>query len=172
LIALGDSSASRRLEDLVHSARLMTSSALERLEVSRRLETTAALNGTLFAVARLMRLVGHADFWPHLERELKDLGIHTCFVTRYLPGSFATSTYLFGFSSVEQLPGDLAGRSFPSAALLPNELLRRPRQHAMLAQTLVSRRQAIGTLFLSFTAKDIATYEPFSAVIALELARS
>lgn len=172
LLALGDSSASRRLEDLVHSARLMTSGALERLEVSRRLETTAALNGALFAVGQLIRLVGHPDFWPHLERELTDLGIHTCFVTRYLPGSFATSSYVFGFSSVEQLPSDLTGRSLPSAALVPNELLRRPRAYPMVVQALVCRRQAIGTLFLSFTAKDIATYEPFAAVIALELARS
>jgi DNA-binding LacI/PurR family transcriptional regulator len=172
LIALGDSNASRHLEDLVHSARLMTSSALERLEVSRRIETTAALSGTLSAVARQMRLVGHPDFWTHLERELSELGIHTCFVTRYLPGSFAISTYLFGFSSVERLPGDLAGRSFPSAALVPNELLRRPRPHATIVQALVARRQAIGTLFLSFTAKDIATYEPLASVIALELARS
>jgi phosphoserine phosphatase RsbU/P len=171
LIALGDSNASRRLEDLVHSARLMTSSALERLEVSRRLETTAALNGTLFAMARLMRLVGHPDFWGHLERELIEIGIHTCFVTRYAPGSFATSTYVFGFSSFEALPGDLAGRTFPSPALIPNDLLRRPRAHPMLVQALVSRRQAVGTLFLSFTAKDIASYEPFAAVISLELAR-
>jgi DNA-binding LacI/PurR family transcriptional regulator len=172
LSALGDSAASRRLEDLVHSARLMTSGALERLEVSRRLETTAALNGALVAVARLMRLVGHPDFWTHLEREVTDLGIHTCYVTRYVPGSLVSSSYVFGFSSVEALPRDLLGRVFPSAALVPGELLRRPRAYGVVVQALISRRQPLGTLFLSLTARDIATYEPFAAVIALELAQN
>jgi DNA-binding LacI/PurR family transcriptional regulator len=172
LLALEDVPASRRLEDMLHAARLMTSSAIERLEVSRRLETTQALNGTLFAVARLTRLVGHTDFWPTLESELVELGIHTCFVTLYTAASGDTSSYLFGFSSAEPLPKDLAGTLFPSEALLPRDILRRPRDYAILVQALVFGHRSLGTLLLSLTAKDIASYDPFASLIALELSRS
>ncbi len=171
LIGLEDSAVLRRLEDLLHSARLMTSSSLERLEVRRRLETTAALDGALFCVSRLIRLVGHPDFWNRLQHDLIELGIHTCFVTRYAQTA-DSSRYVFGFSTVEELPKDLEKKTFPSMALLPGDLNRRTRDYPLVVQALVSQRQPLGTLLLSLTAKDVATYEPFGALVALALSHA
>jgi phosphoserine phosphatase RsbU/P len=170
LVELHDVVAYRRLEDILHAARSMTSRTLERLEVNWRLLTTAALSGALFAVDRLMRLVGHEGFWEALERELQGLGIHTCFVTQYIDERFQSSTYLFGFSGVEPIPPGLAGKPFPSRALLPADICRRPRRFPIFARTLVAGKRALGTVFLSLTADDIACYEPFASLIALELA--
>lgn len=169
LTALDDAGASRRLEDIMHSARLMTSAALERLEVSRRLETTEALQGALFGVARLARAVGQEDFWQQLERELLALGIHTAFVTRYDAEAPERSSYVFGFSALAPLP-QLQGTEFPTVALLPKDLLRRPRDYGILVQCLVYGGRAIGTLLLSLTAKEIGCYAPFASLVAVELA--
>lgn len=166
---LDDVWACRQLEDLLHSARLMTAGALERLEVNRRLRSTEALTGALFAVERLMRAVAQDGFWEALTRDLERLGIHTCFVTRYVEGGFAKAEYVFGFSKVEPIPSMLAGRVFPAASLLPAELLKRPREFPLIVRSLVSGQRVLGTLFLSLTAGDIASYEPFAALIALQL---
>lgn len=172
LTGLDDMAACRRLEDILHSARLMTSGAVERLEVNRRLHTTNALYETLFAVERVMRVVGQASFWEKLAEELKKLGIHTCFVTRYVGGSYETASYVFGFSDAEPLPAGLVGKVFPASALLPDDLVRRPREFAMLVRPILSGERALGTLLLSLTASDVAAYEPFASLIALELGRS
>jgi sigma-B regulation protein RsbU (phosphoserine phosphatase) len=170
LVELHDVVAYRRLEDILHAARALTSRTLERLEVNWRLLTTAALSGALFAVDRLMRLIGLEGFWEALQRELEGLGIHTCFVTQYSDEAFQSSVYLFGFSGLETIPPGLTGKAFPSRALLPAEICRRPRRYAIFARTLVAGQRAVGTVFLSLTADDIACYEPFASLIALELA--
>lgn len=171
LTGLDDLVACRRLEDILHSACLMTSGAVERLEVNRRLHATSALYGTLFAVDRVMRVVGHATFWEGLAGALRELGIHTCFVTRYVGDSYESSSYIFGFSDAEPLPPGLAGKVFPASALLPDDLVRRPRDFALLVRPILSGQRVLGTLLLSLTADDIAAYEPFGSLIALELAR-
>lgn len=171
LTGLGDMVACRRLEDILHSARLMTSGAVERMEVNRRLHTTSALYDTLFAVDRIMRVVGQEDFWERLAEALRELGIHTCFVTRYVGGGRDSSSYVYGFSDVEPLPTGLVGRVFPAPALLPDDLVRRPRAFAMLVRPILSGQRPLGTLIMSLTADDLAAYSPFATLVALELAR-
>lgn len=171
LSALDDMGACRRLEDILHAARLTTSGAIERLEVNRRLHTTSALYGTLSAVARVMRAVGQPSFWERLAEELRELGIHTCFVSRYVGGGYESSSYVFGFSDVEPLPAGLAGKVFPASALLPDDLIRRPRDFALLVRPIFTGQRALGTLLLSLTANDLAAYEPFASLLALELGR-
>jgi hypothetical protein len=76
---------------------------------------------------------------------------------------------VFGFSKVELAPSSLVGRVFPAASLLPAELIRRPRDFPLIVRSLVAGQRVLGTLLLSLTARDIASYEPYAALIALQL---
>ena len=162
----------RRIEDIMHAARFMTSSAMEWLEVNRWLVSSEALQGALGAFDRLTQVAGQATFWERLRHELELLSIHTCFLTEYLDGSLERSRLFWAHSSRESVPEQLREQPFPSAALLPGRLAARQRDCAMIVRALSWNGRPLGTAFLSYTAGNIASYEPLIAVMASALERS
>lgn len=162
----------RRVEDMMHAARFLTSSAGEWLEVNRWLITTETLHAALGAVDRLTQQAGQQSFWDMLEQELRALSIHTGFVTRFVGSDRQRSQLVWAYSSRETLPGQLRGQEFESSALLPNRLATRQREDALIVRPLLAKGQPLGTVFLSYYAANIAAYDPLTAVIASALARA
>ncbi|MEY2930561.1 MAG: hypothetical protein RL033_1310 [Pseudomonadota bacterium] len=162
----------RRIEDLVHAARFLTSSASEWLEVNRWLTSNETLQGALGAVDRLTQLAGQSTFWERLEQELRALSIHTCFVTRYVGGGLERSQLAWAYSSKETLSEQLRGQEFETSTLLPHRLASRQRDDAMIVRSLLGNGQPLGNVFISYNPANIATYDALVAVIASALERA
>jgi len=169
LAHISDPDATRRLEDIMHEARSLAGAALERLEVNRRLTTTGTLYSVLNALERLARVVTQPEFWTHLQTELTRLGIHTCYVSRIEELAPGTSRLVFAFSQVEPQVERWVGELFPNHALLPGSQLRIRREYPLVVRNLVHSQRALGAVLLSLTARDVAIYESFAALIALQL---
>lgn len=169
LSQLSDADATRRLEDIMHEARALAWAALERLEVNRRLTTTGTLYSVLHSLERLARVVTQPEFWSTLQTELIGLGIHTCFVSRIEDLAPSTSRLVFAFSQVEPQAQRWVGELFPNQALLPGSQLRQRREYPLVVRNLVHSRRTLGSVLLSLTARDVAIYESFAALIALQL---
>lgn len=165
-----DRALCRRVEDMMHAARFLTSSAGEWLEVNRWLVTSETLFAALGAVDRLTQQAGQQSFWDTLEQELRTLAIHTCFVTRHV--SSERSQLVWAYSSRETVSSQLRGQEFETSALLPSRLAARQRDDAMIVRPLLGRAQPLGTLFLSYNAVNIAAYDALTAVIASSLAQA
>jgi len=166
-----DQEVCRRIEDIMHAARLSTAGAIEWFEVNRWMVTSEALQGALGAIDRLVQVAGQEAFWTRLQHELAQLSIHTCFVTLFTDSGRERSRLLWAYSSRETLP-ELRSQTFASSELLPGRLATRPRDDAMVVRTLVSNGQPLGTAFLSYTAAHVASYEPLIGVIAAAIERS
>ncbi|HKO93064.1 MAG TPA: substrate-binding domain-containing protein [Polyangiaceae bacterium] len=169
LTHLSDPEATRRLEDIMHEARALIWAALERLEVGRRLTTTGTLYSVLHSIERLVRVLTQAEFWTQLQIELTRLGIHTCFVTRIEDMAPSTSRVVFAFSQFEPQVERWVGEVFPNQALLPGSQIRQRREYPLVVRNLVYSERAVGTAILSLSARDVAIYESFAALIALQL---
>ncbi len=161
-----------KVEDLLHAARFLTSSAGEWLEVNRWLVATETLNAALSAVARLTQVARQESFWDQLEQELRGLAIHTCFVTRFAGGGLERSQLVWAYSSRETVSSHLRGQEFETSALLPSRLATRQRDDAMIVRPLLDGGQPLGTLFISYHAPNIAAYDALSAVIGSALAHA
>lgn len=162
----------RRVEDIMHAARFMTTSAIEWLEGNRWLITSEALQGALAAFDRLTQVSGNNTFWDRLEHELKALPIHTCFLTQYVGADLEQSRLFWAYSTREAVPSSLRGQTFPTSTLLPGRLANRPRDYALIVRPLAANGHPLGNAFLSYSAGDISTYEPLIAVISSALERS
>jgi hypothetical protein len=169
LLEVEDQELCRKVEDLMHAARFLTSSAGEWLEVNRWMVTSETLHAALGAVDRLTQVAGQNAFWEKLEQELRALAIHTCLVTRYLGADLERSQLVWAYSSKETLSEQLRGQEFESCALLPNRLATRQRDDAMIVRALLANGQPRGTVFLSYHAGNIAAYDALVAVIASAL---
>ena len=74
-------------------------------------------------------------------------------------------------SSREALSGQLRGQEFETSALLPNRLATRQRDDAMIVRPLLGNGKALGSVFISYHAANIAAYDALTAVIASALAQ-
>lgn len=169
LAQLSEPDATRRLEDIMHEARSLAGAALERLEVNRRLTTTGTLYSVLHSIERLARIVTQPEFWNQLQIELSRVGIHTCFVSRIEDMAPSTSRLVFAFSQLEPQVERLVGEIFPNQALLPGSQIRQRREYPLVVRNLVHSQRPVGCVLLSLTARDVAIYESFAALIALQL---
>jgi DNA-binding LacI/PurR family transcriptional regulator len=168
---VSDPTLCRRFEEIIHATRLMTTSALERIEVNRRLETTNTLNSLMRTMERLIRLVGQAKFWQQLEIDLVRLGIHTCCVSRYVDQAMRTSSATFLFSKAERDWADLIGVDFPTAEILPGFRIREARDYPLVIRHLVHSGKLYGFVVFSYTGSEFAMYELLATVIALQLSQ-
>ncbi len=159
----------RRTEDLLMHAWMVTGEAIERLEVNQRLTASDALHGALLAVERLAGALGSDTFWQLLERELRELGISLCIVTRFSDGNEREASITWGFSDVDDLGTHVAKQPFPVSHLLPHELMRRSRPYPLVVKTLLRRGSAIGTVVMSMTAAESAAYEALISIVALAM---
>lgn len=167
--SLRDTALSLRADDVLFQARKMTGAALERLEVTRRLGASTALHGSLFAIDRLLPLVGTDSFWLDLRAEMGRLGIDSCVVTRFTNDDRTQSRVVWAFDAHGDLESRWIDVPFPSAALLPAGLTRARRPHALVVRALVHRDEVLGTATMSMTAPEVATYEALMSVVALGL---
>jgi DNA-binding LacI/PurR family transcriptional regulator len=166
---VSDPNLCRRFEEIVYVARLMIMSALERIEVNRRLETTNTLNTAMRAMERLIRLVGQASFWRQLEIDLVRLGIHLCCVSRYVDPLMAVSSAVFLFSKNERDWAELVGVEFPAAEILPGFRIREARDYPLVVRQLVHSGKPYGIVVFSYIGSEFAMYELLATVIALQL---
>jgi hypothetical protein len=171
LSCVSDPTLCRRFEEIIHISRLMTTSALERIEVNRRLETTNTLNTLMRTMERLIRLVGQAKFWQRLEIDLVRLGIHTCCVSRYVDQSMRTSAATFLFSKAERDWADLIGVDFPTAEILPGFRIRDARDYPLVIRNLAHSGKPYGMVVFNYTGSEFAMYELLATVIALQLSQ-
>lgn len=172
LAYIGTPALCRRFEDILHASRQITSSSLERLEVNRRLATTGTLYSLMHTMERLVRLIGQPRFWQQLEIDLVRLGIHTCVVTRYTDDEQLFSNAAFLFSKVERDWDKLANQVFATADILPGNRIRDPRDYPLVIRILVHAGKAYGTIVFSFTGNDLAMYEAFASIVALQLSQN
>lgn len=136
---------------------------------ARSQSAAGALHGALLAVERLAAACGEDRFWKLLEKELRELNISMCIVTRFESDDAAQASIVWGFSEMDDLNSHAVKKPFPVSNLLPHEVMRRSRPHPLVVKSLIRRGCAIGTVVMSMTAADSAVYEALISVIPLAM---
>jgi hypothetical protein len=162
----------RRVEGLLHDARILTSNAVERSQASRRIYLERSL-GTLADVSvRLSASPPRQDLRALLQAELPRLGVRTCLVAAYDDARPLESEVIaaMGFG-VDALPS-LMGTRFATSALAPPGYLPDSEAEQLVVQPLFDGSQPLGFAVLRLEEIDPRLHETVRSLLNVVLLRA
>ncbi len=157
VISAGDDAASlRKVESLLHDARILTSQAIERHQATRRLKTEKWARVLSDVSAQLITSFDLALLSDAIAEQLPRLGINGCYVCRYSRDEHDQAELIMGFGRWGTLRGGDEPIVFNSLDLVPSALLTPEEQTVLVVQPLATENDRIG--FVVFEYGDVEAY--------------
>lgn len=157
VIAAGeDASSLRKVESLLHDARVLTSQAIERRQATRRLRTERWARVLSDVSAQLITTFDLARLSDAISEQLPRLGINSCYVCRYSKEEHDQAELIMGFGRWGTLRGGSEPIVFNCLDLVPAALLTPDEQAILVLQPLATEHERLG--FVVFEYGDVEAY--------------
>lgn len=159
----------RRIESLLHDARSLTSSIVERAEAQNRISIQRQARLLTDASTEMLAALSAQELAETMARELPRLGIGSASVCAYSNCDFSRAELIAGFGRFGVAHRAAEPEYFPSYQLLPQDLDSGQRQQFLVVEPLQQGDQPLGFAVLEMAAVDGYVYEVLGKVLGTAL---
>jgi DNA-binding LacI/PurR family transcriptional regulator len=171
LAALNPASEQREhAETLFHEAAGAVSEALERVQAFRRIRLKTRARSVAGIVTGFNKWRSPDEIAQRLVSDLRALGVGTCYVATYEPGSARTRAELiFGYDGHRRRTGAELGESFAAEKLVPDAMMQDDRATGLLVAPLFFDGEDIGYILIELGKCEASVFYVLPALMSLAL---
>lgn len=164
----------RRIESLLHDARGLTSSIVERAEAQNRISIQKQARFLTDASCEMLSATSVSQLAETMAQELPRLGIRAASVCAYFPGDPSRAELIAGFGRLGIAYRAAAPEYFPSSQLIPEALDPGEKQQFLVVEPLQNGNEPLGFAVLEMADIDGYLYEVLGKILgtALNIAQS
>ncbi len=159
----------RAVESILHDARLLASSVIERSQAQKRLLTEERARRLSGASARLITIFDLSHLGESMRATLPGLGISSAYVARYPNESLAEAELMAAFGPWGTLDARRTRPRFSAERLVPERYREHLDEISYVVEPLVHGTQRIGFAVFELGESEAYTYEVLTEVIGAAL---